>query len=58
MIRRIVGAAIKVATTDTMTVEYIQDILKAKNPNNPLPTAPAKGLTLHEVMYKKEITNE
>lgn len=52
MIRRIVGAAIKVATSDTMTVEYIQEILNAKNPNNPLPTAPAKGLTLHEVVYQ------
>jgi len=53
MIRRMVGAAIKVASTDTMTVEYIQEVLSAKNPNNPLPTAPAKGLTLHEVIYKK-----
>ena len=53
MIRRIVGAAIKVATSDTMTVEYIQEILNSKNPNNPLPTAPAKGLTLHEVVYKE-----
>lgn len=52
MIRRIVGAAIKVATSDTMTLQYVQEILNAKNPNNPLPTAPAKGLTLHEVVYK------
>jgi len=52
MIRRIVGAAIKVATSDTMTIEYIQEILNAKNPNNPLPTASAKGLTLHEVVYQ------
>ena len=52
MIRRMVGAAIKVATTDSMTLEYIQEILDSKNPNNPLPTAPAKGLTLHEVIYK------
>ena len=55
MIRRIVGAAIKVATTDTMTVEYIQEILNSKNPNNPLPTAPAKGLMLHEVVYKRNL---
>lgn len=53
MIRRMVGAAIKVATTNKMSVEYIQEILDSKNPNNPLPTAPAKGLTLHEVVYKK-----
>lgn len=55
MIRRIVGAAIKVATSDTMTVKYIQEILNLKNPNNPLPTAPAKGLTLHEVVYKSAV---
>ena len=56
MIRRIVGAAIKVATSDTMAVEYIQEILNSKSPNNPLPTAPAKGLALHEVVYKKRNT--
>lgn len=54
MIRRIVGAAIKVATSDTMTVNYIQEILHSKNPNNPLPTAPAKGLMLYEVVYQSK----
>jgi tRNA pseudouridine38-40 synthase len=58
MIRRIVGAAIKVATTPAITVEYIQHVLHAKNPNHALPTAPAKGLTLHEVIYKQEPINE
>lgn len=51
MIRRMVGAALKVATTPDMSIHYIRDVLQAKNPMNTLPTAAAKGLTLHSIEY-------
>ncbi len=54
MIRRIVGAAVKIASCQSFTVDYIQEVIRQKNPNNPLPTAPAQGLMLYSIEYKKE----
>ena len=53
MIRRIVGAAITVASTD-IPVEKISDVLGKKNPLHTLPTAPAKGLMLRKIIYSHE----
>jgi len=54
MIRRLVGAALKVARNDTLSIEDLKKALEAKNPNNIFPTAAAQGLTLQEVVYKME----
>ncbi len=51
MIRRIVGASLKVAQGKTDCAQ-VQRILEAKNPNHALPNAPAHGLTLKEIIYK------
>jgi tRNA U38,U39,U40 pseudouridine synthase TruA len=55
MIRRMVGAAVTIASHDTIPVDYIQEIVKLKNPNNPLPQAPARGLLLHNIEYQKDL---
>ncbi len=53
MIRRIVGGALKIASDPKISVDYMQEILRARNPNNRLPTAPAHGLLLHNIEYLK-----
>jgi len=58
MIRRMIGAAVKIASVDTLAVSYIQEVLDQKNPNNMLPTAPAQGLLLHAIKYQKEVSDE
>ncbi len=58
MIRRLVGAALKVARDDNLSIEDLQKTLAAKNPNNLFPTAAAKGLTLQKIVYKAENKNE
>lgn len=58
MIRRMVGATVKIASSDSIAVGYIQEILRQRNPNNPLPTAPAQGLVLYTIKYKTEEFNE
>lgn len=52
MIRRIVGASMTVAAKPHFQVNYICDILQAKNPLHTLPTAPALGLVLQSIVYK------
>ena len=54
MIRRIVGAAIEVASRDAMLVDYLQEVLQEKDPEQTLPNAPAKGLLLYKITYSKE----
>lgn len=52
MVRRIVGAAITLATENThYTIEDLRTILYNKNPHHPLPNAPANGLTLYRIIY-------
>ncbi len=52
MIRRIVGAACAVASRESMTTADITTALATKTINHALPTAPAKGLMLYEIIYK------
>ncbi len=54
MIRRIVGACLEVASRDTLTIDDLKKALDEKNPSQLLPTAPAKGLLLYKIVYKKE----
>lgn len=52
MIRRIVGAALQVASSEHMDVDCLKIALKEKNPEQPLlPNAPAKGLLLYKIRY-------
>lgn len=53
MVRRIVGALIKVASTTHMNRDTIIHILQACNPAHILPNAPAKGLCLEKIEYKE-----
>ncbi|MFC1843061.1 tRNA pseudouridine(38-40) synthase TruA [Candidatus Dependentiae bacterium] len=54
MIRRIVGAAIEVASRDNMSISYLQEVIDQKDSEQTLPNAPAKGLLLYKVAYKGE----
>jgi len=58
MIRRMVGAAVKIASCRHFSLDYIQEVIEQQNPNNPLPTAPAQGLLLYSIEYKKEESYE
>jgi tRNA pseudouridine38-40 synthase len=53
MIRRIVGAALDVAARKVLSSEYLQQVLLEKNPEQALTNAPAQGLLLAEIVYKK-----
>lgn len=52
MVRRMVGAAIKVASVPDLDESCIQEALNGNNRTIALPTAPAQGLILHEIVYK------
>lgn len=52
MIRRMVGAALSVATRGEGGIQLLQDVMKAKNPAHTLPNAPAQGLMLYKIIYK------
>lgn len=54
MIRRIVGASVYAACHKGISCEFIQTILEAKNPHHTLPNAPAHGLVLAHINYKKK----
>jgi tRNA pseudouridine38-40 synthase len=54
MIRRMVGACLCVAAKEEIGVEVLAKALIEKNPAQALPTAPAHGLMLHEVVYRKD----
>jgi len=53
MIRRMVGAAIEVASRPSLKVEYLHEVIDQKDPEQTLPKAPAKGLMLYKIIYKK-----
>jgi tRNA pseudouridine38-40 synthase len=53
MVRRIVGACVDVAARKDVPVDYLVEILAARNPEHTLPKAPAKGLMLASIEYKK-----
>jgi len=52
MVRRLVGAALKVASYKDLTIDYLVAVLKEKDPRQALPTAPAIGLVLNNIKYK------
>lgn len=52
MIRRIVGAALESASNNNISIDFVKEILQAKNPAHSLPNAPARGLTLHQIDYQ------
>ena len=51
MIRRIVGAALEVATKSDRSVSEIKKALEEKNPQQYFLTAPSKGLCLYKIVY-------
>jgi tRNA pseudouridine38-40 synthase len=54
MIRRIVGAALEVAASPHLEVNYLEHVLMAKSPLQTLPNAPAQGLMLYKIYYHEE----
>ncbi len=52
MIRRIVGAALAVASKEQFLCEDISIALAKKDPAQTLPNSPAKGLLLYEIEYE------
>lgn len=54
MIRRIVGAALYVASHTNVSICVISAILDRKNPRHHLPTAPSCGLLLRKIVYEKK----
>jgi tRNA pseudouridine38-40 synthase len=52
MIRRIVGAALAVASKDQFSCDDISIALAKKDPAQILPNSPAKGLLLYEIEYE------
>ena len=51
MVRRIVGACLEVASHDILSIDDLEAVLAAKNPEHHLPKAPAQGLLLRRVCY-------
>jgi len=51
MVRRLVGAAMFVATRSDMPIDYAQQVLLSGDPNNTLGKAPAHGLLLYKIRY-------
>jgi len=54
MVRRIVGAAIEVASREHLSISGLQAVLDKKDPEHTLPNAPAKGLMLYKVAYENK----
>jgi tRNA pseudouridine38-40 synthase len=57
MVRRMAGAALKIAATPKLTIADLQIVLAQKNPEHTLMTAPAQGLVLQEIKLKEFIVN-
>lgn len=55
MVRRMVGAALAVAIRERMSPSVIQEALASGRMNTDLLTAPAKGLMLQEIEYRKKV---
>lgn len=58
MIRRIVGASLAIASRPGATIQLLQDVLRKCDPGHTLPNAPAKGLLLYKIIYKKETSKD
>ena len=55
MVRRLVGAAIFVASRPAVSVDHAQRVLLSGDPNNTLGRAPAHGLLLYTIRYKGDL---
>ena len=53
MIRRIVGASLAIASRPDASIQSLLDVLNKCDPGHTLPNAPAKGLLLYKIIYKK-----
>ena len=53
MVRKMVGAAIDVASRENIPISSISELLVSKNPNHTLLNAPAKGLVLDNICYSE-----
>lgn len=51
MIRRIMGATLKIASSNNLNIDYLKDVLISCNPENNLCTAPGSGLILRKILY-------
>jgi tRNA pseudouridine38-40 synthase len=54
MIRRVVGAAVAVASNTSYSVDVITQTLARKDPHHLLPNAPSKGLMLYRILYQEQ----
>lgn len=54
MIRRIVGAALYVASRNNLSEDDLKRAIDAKNPEQILPNAPAHGLLLYKIVYEAQ----
>lgn len=54
MIRRLVGAALTVATRPALDCASLRTVLESCNPEHTLPKAPAQGLLLHTIIYENK----
>ncbi len=54
MVRRIVGACLEIASRDGLGLNDLSRVLQGKNPCHTLPSSPAKGLLLYQVLYNQE----
>lgn len=58
MIRRIVGACLEASFRKNMTIHYLKEVLEMRNAEQTLLNAPAHGLCLYEIQYKKDNNDE
>lgn len=58
MVRRMVGAAVDIARKEHLDVDYLKMVLMQKDPRQALYNAPARGLLLKNIRYKREVTDE
>ncbi|MGC2310278.1 MAG: tRNA pseudouridine(38-40) synthase TruA [Candidatus Babeliaceae bacterium] len=54
MIRRIVGACLEIASSSERDIQELVDALRARDPLQLLPTAPAQGLMLRKIVYHQK----
>ncbi len=52
MLRRVVGACVKVAATPRLSCDTLYEALEKEHPRQLLPNAPAQGLLLYKIRYK------
>ncbi len=53
MLRRVVGACVKVAATQHLSCDTLREALAQEHPRQLLPNAPAQGLLLYKIRYNE-----